>query len=88
MKQRLTMTLADEVVDAIDAAGKEVWTELDGNRSALVSKIVIEFARGRSGGGKTAKVEKRIERLDERMAALESKLDMFMERFNNDTDHA
>lgn len=91
-KQRLTFTLADEVVNAIDAAGKEVWTELDGNRSALASKIIIEYSRGRSnGGGKTAKVEKEVKRLAEQMEMLQSDMALIKKKLGieyYDTDHA
>lgn len=95
-KKRITVTLANSVIDAIDATGKEIWTDLEGNRSALIGKIVGEFTRGRSeNGGKTARVERQVKelrqevaQLSERMAALEQMVRKIYQRGNHDTDHA
>lgn len=91
MKQRITVALSESVINAIDEAG-EIWTEFKGNRSALVSKIVIEYSRGRSeNGGKTARLEKQVNRLAEEMAQMRADMALIKEKlgiYDHDTDHA
>lgn len=79
---KATFSLNEHIMGIVDNAGRNIWPEFAGNRSALMRKIIADWDRMRNegGGGRMA----RIERLEERMALVERRLGI---GDNHDTDH-